>query len=72
MDSGDYFKVVLFVLWLVWQAVAAAKKATAKSQPTPPLPTKRERTVIPEVPPPLPVRTQNPAEGVIEALAQLE
>ena len=72
MDSGDYFKVVLFVLWLVWQALAAAKKATAKSQPTPPLPTKRERTDIPEIPPPLPVRTGNPAEGAIEALGQLE
>ena len=72
MDSGDYFKVALFVLWLVWQAVTAAKKATAKSQPTPPPPTKRERTDIPEIPPPLPVRTENPAEGAIEALGQLE
>jgi len=72
MDSGDYFKVALFVLWLVWQAVTAAKKAKAKSQPTPPPPTKRERTDIPEIPPPLPVRTENPAEGAIEALGQLE
>ena len=73
MDSGDYFYVALFLYWLVSQALAAAKKSKAKYQPPPPPPpSKRERTEIPEAPPAVPVQAQNPAEGAIAALGQLE
>ena len=75
MDSGDYFYVALFLYWLVSQAMAAAKKTKAKSQPPlrPPRPEPvRARTELPKAPPPLPVRTADPAEIAIEVLGQLE
>ena len=69
MESEHYFYVALFLYWLVSQVLAAAKKTKAKSPRPEPV---RERTELPKAPPPLPVRTADPAEGAIEVLGQLE